>query len=145
MKQALDIEGASAKDKLFSLTREGFLPAAQFRLCAVAWAREVMPHARELAAKSAVEVAERFALGQATIEELHSAHVAARRATLNVNALSADRAAAATTLPDARSAAWETLAQARNLAVWMWPTPGAEKPVNERFLEIALQVINKTL
>ena len=143
--KALDIEGASAKEKLFTITRAGFLTDTQFRLCAVAWAREVMPHAKERAAKSAVEVAERFALGQATYAELRSAHVAAHRATWNVNALSADRAAAATTLPDARSAAWETLAQARSLAVWMWPTSGAEKPVNERFLELALRVINKTL
>lgn len=143
--KALDIEGASAKEKLFTITRAGFLTDTQFRLCAVAWAREVMPHARERSAKSAVEVAERFALGKANIAELRSAHEAAHRATWNVNALSADRAAAATTLPDARSAAWETLAQARSLAVWMWPTSGAEKPVNERFLELALRVINKTL
>ena len=143
--KAIDIKGASAKEKLFSITRAGVLTDTQFRLCAVAWAREVLPYAREQAAKSAVEVAERFALGHVTIPELRAAHEAAHRATWNVNALSADRAAAATTLPDARSAAWETLAQARNLAVWMWPTSGAEKPVNERFLEIALRVINKTL
>jgi hypothetical protein len=106
-----------AADRLWVLLHEEVIPARELRLLAVRWARGVLDGeraaGREPAAESwaAVDVAERYARGEATDAELAIARAAAwsaaRAAAYAARAAAyAARAAAAAAWDAARSAAW---------------------------------------
>jgi hypothetical protein len=105
--QVLDLD-IPAEDRLWVVLRESVIPAHELRLLACKWVREALtvvgnPDPRSVAA---VDCSERFAMGEATINELAAAQAAARDAA-QAAARDAARAAAQDAARDAaRDAAW---------------------------------------
>lgn len=100
-------------------TRQGVLTDRELRLFAVWLARQTKPE--DLRSTDAIDVAERFAVGGATREELcvasSAAHDAARRTTDSLAARAARAAAwtaAIATRENARGAAWDASEAARD-------------------------------
>ena len=109
----------TVEDRMLELFHEEIIPARELRLLAVRWARGALEAERaawrEPAAESwdAVDVAERYARGEATDAELAAARVSARAA-----AGSAARTATAEAAADAaaEAAAWAVDARDRDAA-----------------------------
>jgi len=101
-----------AKDRIWAATRKGMLDDRTLRLFACKCVREVWHLLTDKRSRKAVEVAERYAVGEATSEELDAAGAAAWAA--------AGAAAGAT----ARAAAWATARDAARAAAWAaaWAT-----------------------
>ena len=89
-----------AKDKVWAFTREGIADDKTLRLFAVACARRVQHLMKDKRSLDALDVAERYANGNATKEELAAARDAARDAAWYAASDSASNAEWA--------AAWET-------------------------------------
>jgi hypothetical protein len=100
-----------AKDRIWAATRKGMLDDRTLRLFACKCVREVWHLLTDKRSRKAVEVAERYAVGEATSEELDAARAAAwaaawdaARAAAWAAAWAAARAAA---MAAAGDAAWE--------------------------------------
>ena len=111
----LKIESVPAADKLWVVCREELIPAEQLRLFAVWCAKQVQHLITDERSIRALEVAERFATGKASLEELNTARAAAWAAdgaAAKATAWAAARAAAKATAGDAARAAAENAARA---------------------------------
>lgn len=120
-----------AKDKIWAFTREGIVDDKTLRLFAVGCARRVQHLMNDQRSLDALDVAERYANGNATKDELYAARYAAN-----------DAASAA-----ARDAAWDAArtaarAAAREVAMaWEWEaTSDAE---HQAQVEIAVELLTK--
>ena len=97
-----------AKDRIWAATRKGILDDRTLRLFACKCVREVWHLLTDKRSRKAVEVAERYAVGEATSEELDAAGAAARAAAGAAAWAAAGAAAWATARDAARAAAWAT-------------------------------------
>ncbi len=115
-----------AKDKVWAFTREGIVDDKTLRLFAIACARRVQHFMNDQRSLDALDVAERYANGNATEDELYAARDAAREA-----AWDAARAAA-------WYAAWEAASYAARAAAWYaaWETD------RQAQVEIAIDLLN---
>lgn len=109
----LDCEDCPAVDRLWVVIRNECIDARTLRLFAVWCARQALaligdPDPRSVAA---LDTAERFANGEATVDELDAAGAAAGAAAWDARAAARDAARAA-----ARDAAWDAWAAARAAA-----------------------------
>ncbi|TXH53450.1 MAG: hypothetical protein E6Q97_13235 [Desulfurellales bacterium] len=109
-------------DKLWVVCREDLIEAKTLRLFAVWCCRQVEHLLTDERSKNAIVVAENFANGNATAEELAAATAAARAAALAA-ASAAARAAASAAARDAardaaRGAAWAAATAAARAAAW---------------------------
>ena len=95
-------EDIPAKDRIWAATRKGILDDKTLRIFACKCAREVWHLLTDERSRKAVEVAERYAIGEATDEELEAARAAAWDAAWDA----ARAAASAAAWDDARAAAW---------------------------------------
>ena len=105
-----------AKDRIWAATRKGMLDDRTLRLFACKCVREVWHLLTDKRSRKAVEVAERYAVGEATSEELDAAGAAAWA--------TAGAAAGAAAGATARAAAWATARDAARAAAWAaaWAT-----------------------
>jgi hypothetical protein len=127
-----------AKDRLWLLLREEVIEARELRLLACRWAERVAPlydsaHPEDPACRNTIAVVRRYALGEATDDELVAAEAAALAASLNAardasgaaarnarNAWAATwavRSAAWSAVWDARAAAWDAAWAAARVAL----------------------------
>ena len=121
---ALDIlkhETIPAQDKLWVVARESLISAKTLRLYAVWCARQVQHLMKDSRSIAALDVAERYANGSASDEDLAAARDAAWAAAWAARDAAWDtrdaaRAAALATAWDARAAAWAAWAAARDAA-----------------------------
>ena len=124
-------EDIPAEDRIWAATREGILDDKTLRLFACKCVRRVWHLLTDDRSRKAVEVAERYAIGEATDDELTSASSAAWFAARDA-ALAAARAAA---LDAARAAAlaaaWAAASAAARAAAW------------EKQVEILIQLIEE--
>lgn len=111
--EILNYKTISRKDKLWVVCREDLIDAKTLRLFAVWCARQVEHLMTDNKSKHALDVAERFAHGKATSDELACARAAVRAADADVAAAAAARAARAA---DADVAADAAAAAARAAA-----------------------------
>lgn len=118
-------------DKLWAATREGILDDKTLRLFACGCVREVWHLLADDRSKTAVEVAEKYAHGECSVDELNAARAAAWAA-----ARSASRSAA-------RSAAWSAARDASRSAAWSaaWSAARSAAWINQ--LEILKNLINR--
>jgi hypothetical protein len=112
-----------AKDKVWAFTREGIVNDKTLRLFAVGCARKVQHLMKDQRSIDALDVAERYANGNATKDELAAARAAAWEAAW-------DAAQAAT-----RAAAWA--------AAWASEREAARASAREAQVEIAIELLNK--
>jgi hypothetical protein len=112
-----------AKDKVWAFTREGIVDDKTLRLFAVGCARKVQHLMKDQRSIDALDVAERYANGNATKDELGVARAAAWEAAW-------DAAQAAT-----RAAAWA--------AAWASEREAARASAREAQVEIAIELLNK--
>ena len=112
-----------AKDKVWAFTREGIVGDKTLRLFAVGCARKVQHLMKDQRSIDALDVAERYANGNATKDELAAARAAAWEAAW-------DAAQAAT-----RAAAWA--------AAWASEREAARASAREAQVEIAIELLNK--
>jgi hypothetical protein len=89
--------------RLWVATREGMFSDRDLRLFACWCVRQVWPLLADKRSKHAVEVSEKFAVGDATAEEMDAARAAARAAAYAAS----DAAYAAYAARDAACAAWD--------------------------------------
>jgi len=145
------------KDKVWAFTQEGMVSDKTLRLFAVACAREVQHLMTDQRSIAALDVAERYAHGDATKEELRTARAAAREAAAWEAAGAADAAREAEGA--ARAAAWEAWVAAREAgeagreAAWAAGAGGAagearaaraaRAAVWEKQVQMAVGLINK--
>ena len=109
-----------AGDRLWVILREEIIPARELRLLACKWAREALtvagsPDPRSVAA---IDVAERFANGEATNEELAAVRDAAWDAARYASRYAAWAAAWCAARAVARDAAWYAAWYAARDAAW---------------------------
>ena len=103
-----------AKDRIWAATRKGMLDDRTLRLFTCKCVREVWHLLTDERSRKAVEVAELYAVGEATDEELAAARAAARDAAMAAAWDAAWAAAMAATWAAARAATW---AAARDAAM----------------------------
>ncbi len=108
----LKIESVPAADKLWVVCREELISAKQLRLFAVWCAKQVQHLITDERSIRALEVAERFANGKASLEELNTARTAAWAADGTAAKAAAGDAARAA----ARVAAWAAAENAARAA-----------------------------
>jgi hypothetical protein len=112
---AIDIlkhETIPPADKLWVVCREELIDARMLRLFAIWCARQVQHLMTDERSIAALDVAERFANGEATQEELKAARDAAREATREAAWDAAREAAGAAAGEAAREAAWNAARKA---------------------------------
>lgn len=109
------------EDRIWAATREGILDDSTLRLFACRCVREVWHLLTDERSRHAVEVAERYAVGEATEEELAAAGAAAS------DAASAASTAARSAMA-ARAAAW-TAEKATLVATWASLAAGRSRQV----------------
>ena len=114
-----------AKDRIWAATRKGMLDDRTLRLFACKCVREVWHLLTDKRSRKAVEVAERYAVGEATSEELDAAWAAAWAA-----------AGAA-----ARAAAWATARDAARAAAWATAWAAAGAAAREKQVIILIRLI----
>lgn len=107
----LALNNITAFDKLWVVLRSEFLSDKTLRLFAVSCARSVEHLLTDERSKKAIEIAERYAHGEASDAELAAARAAAREATWAAE-LGTAWAAAAAAEAAAAAAAWEAAAPA---------------------------------
>jgi hypothetical protein len=123
-----------AKDKVWAFTREGIVGDKTLRLFAVGCARKVQHLMKDQRSIDAINVAERYANGIATEDELAAAGRAARDVARATEAAAWVAAGAA-----ALNAAWNA---ARN-AAWAAAWPSARAYARQAQVEIAIELLNK--
>jgi hypothetical protein len=131
-----------AKDKVWAFTREGIVNDITLRLFAVGCARKVQHLMKDQQSIDALDVAERYANGNATEDELAAAGLAARAATGSAAEAAAEAAwvaagaaAGRATWDAALAAAWEAArASARE---------AARASARQAQVEIAIELLNK--
>ena len=114
-----------AKDRIWAATRKGILDDRTLRLFACKCVREVWHLLTDKRSRKAVEVAELYAVGEATDEELAAAGAAAWAA-----------AGAA-----ARAAAWATARDAARAAAWATAWAAAGAAAREKQVIILIRLI----
>lgn len=126
-----------AKDKIWAFTRKGIVDDKTLRLFAVGCARRVQHLMKDEQSIDALDVAERYANGEATEDELDAASAAAWGA-----ARDAARAAASAA---ARDAAWYAASAAAWYAAWAAARDAAWDADSERQaqVEIAVELLTK--
>ena len=121
----LNLQNISVEDKLWVVCREDVIDARTLRLFAVWCARQVQHLMTDARSIAALDVAERYADGLATVEELAAARDAAEDASATARAAAwaaawaaarAARAAARNASAAARATAWDASAAARDAA-----------------------------
>lgn len=105
-------------DKIWAFTREGVMDDETLRLFAVRCARQVQHLMKDERSLNALDVAERYANGLATAEELAAARAAALAAELAAELAAARAAAWAAALAAAWAAAWAAARAAARAAAW---------------------------
>jgi hypothetical protein len=131
-----------AKDKVWAFTREGVVGDKTLRLFAVGCARKVQHLMKDQRSIDALDVAERYANGNATEDELAAAGLAARAAARAATGSAAEAAwvaagaaAGRATWDAALAAAWEAArASARE---------AARASARQAQVEIAIELLNK--
>jgi hypothetical protein len=113
-------EDIPAEDRIWAATRNGIVDDKTLRLFACRCAREVWHLLTDERSRNGVQVAERYAVGEATAEELDAAWAAARAAARA--AWDATRAARA-----AACAAWDAARAARAAARAAWDVAKAKQ------------------
>lgn len=96
-----------AKDKVWAFTRNGIVNDKTLRLFAVGCARKVQHLMKDQRSIDALDVAERYANGNATEDELAAAREAAEAAAWAAARAAAWAAARATAWAAAKDAAWD--------------------------------------
>ena len=128
-----DMPGAWAKAKpdwlLWIATRPGVLTDKDARLFACWCVRQVWHLLKDERSKRAVRVAERFAMGKATKEELAAAKAAAWAAAWAAASDAAWAAAKAAAWAAARAAAWAAAREAAWAAAWAAAREAAREAV----------------
>ena len=148
-----------AKDKLWAFKREGIANDKTLRLFAVACARRVQHLMKDQRSIDALDVAERYANGEATENELaaarNAAEDAARAARNAAENAAADAAWAAANAARnaAENAAWYAARAARNAAenaaaaardaAWYAAGDAAENAARQAQVEIAIELLTK--
>jgi hypothetical protein len=156
-----------AKDKVWAFTREGIVGDKTLRLFAVGCARKVQHLMKDQRSIDALDVAERYANGNATKDELSAAWAAAREAAWEAawDAAQASARAAAwaaawaaareaaweaawdAAQASARAAAWAAAWAAAREAAWAaaWAAAGeaARASARQAQVEIAIELLNK--
>ena len=125
--------GIPAKDKVWAFTREGITDNKTLRLFAVACARRVQHLLKEQRSTNAIDVAERYANGNATKEELAAASDAASDAAW---AAASDAASDA-----ARYAAGAAASDAASDAAWAAAWAAAWETESKAQIEIAIELL----
>lgn len=104
----LNVEACPAEDRLWVVCHDGWIYDRTLRLFAVWCARQVEHLMTDERSKTALNVAERYANGQATDEELAAARAAARAAANAAWAAENAAWAAENAARAAENAAWDT-------------------------------------
>jgi hypothetical protein len=120
-----------AKDKVWAFTREGIVNDKTLRLFAVGCARKVQHLMKDQRSIDALDVAERYANGNATKDELKWAWEATRAATWTAAG------------DAARAAAWAATENAALAATWAAKRAGAGEAARQAQVEIAIELLNK--
>jgi hypothetical protein len=120
-----------AKDKVWAFTREGIVNDKILRLFAVGCARKVQHLMKDQRSIDALDVAERYANGNATKDELEWAWVATRAATWTAAG------------DAARAAAWAATENAARAATWAAKRAGAGEAARQTQVKIAIELLNK--
>ena len=134
-----------AKDKVWAFTREGIVDDKTLRLFAVGCARRVQHLMTDQRSLDALDVAERYANGNATKDELNAARAAAWAAAWDA-AMDAARDAARDAAWDAAwYAAREAVSAAAWDAAWYAASAAAWDADSERQaqVEIAIELLTK--
>jgi hypothetical protein len=151
-----------AKDKVWAFTRKGIVNEKTLRLFAVGCARKVQHLMKDQRSIDALDVAERYANGNATEDELAAARkaagaagAAAREAArgaardaakdgAGVAAWGAARDAACGAARAAElAAAWEAAKDGAGVAAWGAARDAAEAAARQAQVEIAIELLNK--
>jgi hypothetical protein len=130
-----------AKDKVWAFTREGIVGDKTLRLFAVGCARKVQHLMKDQRSIDALDVAERYANGNATEDELAAAREAAKAA--------AWAAAGVVEWYAAKAAAGDVAREAAEAAEWAAAWAAAEageaawSAARQAQVEIAIELLNK--
>lgn len=119
------------QDKIWAFTREGIVDDKTLRLFAIACARRVQHLMNDQRSLDALDVAERYANGNATEDELYAASDAARAAAWD--------AAMAAAMAAAWDAAWYAAWAAARYAAWA----AAWEADRQAQVEIAVELLTK--
>jgi hypothetical protein len=114
----LNIESIPVEDRLWIVLRQELIDAKTLRLFAVWCARQVQHLITNESNINAIQVAERFALGNATASEMAAARDAAENAAWAAAGDAAGDAARAAARNAARNAAWAAAKNAAWAAAW---------------------------
>jgi len=130
-----------AKDKVWAFTRNGIVNDKTLRLFAVGCARKVQHLMKDQRSIDALDVAERYANGNATKDELAAAEEAAWEAAEEA----AGYAARAAAREAAEEAAWEAAEEAAwdaaEEAAWDAARDGAYAAARQAQVEIAIELL----
>ena len=111
------------QDKIWAFTREGIVDDKTLRLFAIACARRVQHLMTDKRSIDAIDVAERYANGNATEDELYAARAAARDA--------------------AWYAAWDAAWAAAMFAAWAAARAAARETDRQAQIQIAIDLLTK--
>lgn len=132
-----------AEDRIWAATREGILDDKTLRLFACKCVREVWHLLNDDCSRNAVETAERYAVGEATDDELHAARVAAWVAARAALAGVAARAATWDGANAARASAWVAAGVAASAAACA--AANAANAANAAAREKQIQILIKLI
>jgi hypothetical protein len=136
-----------AKDKVWAFTREGIVDDKTLRLFAVACARRVQNLMQDKRSINALDVAERYANGKATEDELAAASDAAWAAASDAAWPTARDAAMdsawAAAWSAARDAAWAAVRDAARDAARYAARAAASETERKAQIEIAIELLTK--
>jgi hypothetical protein len=136
-----------AKDKVWAFTREGIVGDKTLRLFAVGCARKVQHLMKDQRSIDAINVAERYANGNATEDELAAARKVAWDAALDAIGDAAQAAALAAAWASACASAWDAAQAAALAAAWASACASAENggfaAAREAQVKIAIELLNK--
>lgn len=132
-----------AKDKIWAFTREGITDDKTLRLFAVGCARRVQHLMTDQRSLDALDVAERYANGNATKDELNAAMAAAMDAAMAAARAAARAASRYASRYAARAAAmaaaWDAAWNASRYAAWA----AAMAAEHQAQIEIAVELLTK--
>ena len=138
-----------AADRIWAATREGILDDKTLRLFACKCVREVWHLLTDERSRNAVEVAERYAVGEATVEEWAAARAAAgfaasaaaRAAARAAASFAASAAASFAASPAEWAAASAAASFAASAAEWAAASAAARAAAREKQIEILINLI----